>query len=169
MQDFVIVSEGLEEKFILRAKELGYDSLILLYKYSKGAKLPSFSSDFVKTGWFLDANVEKDFSGYEIVVALGTKFIRLPKGVSHVVMNEFEPEKDFIHQRRSGLNHVFLNDFKGKVLFAFSSLQNLNLERQSQIIGRFMQNVNLTSNWSVVSLASDVSEMRDYFDVKAFS
>jgi hypothetical protein len=165
MKDFVLVQKGLEEEFIARSKELGWEGVVLLYKYAKKEVLPKFEG--VETGWFLDSEVSNDFSGV-VVVALGTKFSRLPKGVTHVVGNEFEGEKDFIHQRRSGLNHVFLNEFKGKVLFSFSGLQNAEHSFRASVVGRMMQNSCLTE-FSVVSLASSVSQMRALGDVKAFS
>lgn len=173
MQDFVIVEKGSEGLIRAKSKELGWDSVVLLYKYDGKIKSGSLKED---EGIFLDKKIEKDFSSFKIVVALGTSFERLPRGVTHVVMNEFEVEKDFIHQRRSGLNHVFLNEFKGSVLFAFSPLLKLDgvqgsersLARQGQVIGRMMQNFKLCSG-QVVSLASNEFEMRDVGDVKAFS
>jgi len=167
MKDFVLVQKGSEEEFIARSKELGWEGVVLLYKYVKKEVLPKI--ECVETGWFLDSEVSTDFSGVPIVVALGTKFTRLPKGVTHVVGNEFEGEKDFIHQRRSGLNHVFLNEFKGKVLFSFAALQaEFSKPTTGQFIGRMMQNSCLTE-FSVVSLASSVESMRALGDVKAFS
>jgi len=164
MEDFVIVSKDNEREFISKAKELGWTSIVLLYKYEKGIKLKKFSEDFVKTGIYLDSDTKSDFSSFEIVVALGTKFSSLPRGVTHVVMNEFEVEKDFIHQRRGGLNHVFLNEFKGKILFAFSELQD-NV-KQDIILGRMMQNLTIC-NGDFVSLADDANKMRFVGDVSA--
>lgn len=190
MQEFVIAN-GNERELILRAKELGWDSIVLLFSYKKGIVLPKFSEENVKVGIFLDKKVNGDFSGYGVVVALGTSFDVLSKGVTHVVMNEFEVEKDFIHQRRSGLNHVFLKDFKGEVLFAYAPVQSFGREwgagrqgaagqnadylvsRQSQVIGRMMQNIKLCRKfkveYSMCSFGSDVSCLRDVGDVKAFS
>jgi RNase P/RNase MRP subunit p30 len=168
MQEFVIVNEN-EKELISRALELGWDSIVLLYKYSKDLVLPKISSDFVKVGVFLDKEIlNKDFSGFEFVVALGTRFSKLPKGVTHVIFNEFEDEKDFIHQRRSGLNHVFLKDYKGKILIGY----NIHPNRQTAVIGRMMQNVKLCKKFkveiSLCSLTSGSINLRHVGDVNAF-
>lgn len=171
MRDFVLISKDQKEKFKEEAVKLGLD-LVFLYKYD-GQKVKDLSSD---EGIFLEKEVHKDFSEFNIVVALGTSFNKLPKGVTHVVMNEFEKEKDFVHQRRSGLNHVFLNEFKGEILFAFAGLQESvvssqrsAISRQGQVIGRMMQNAKLCSDWKLVSFASDTFSLRHSGDVKAFS
>lgn len=168
MQDFVLIERESKELIRAKSKELGWDSVILLFKYDGKIKSSDLSSD---EGIFLEKEIHKDFSGFNIVVALGTSFSRLPKGVTHVVMNEFEKEKDFVHQRRSGLNHVFLNEFKGEILFAFAGLQDsvVSSQRSAQVIGRMMQNVKLCSDWKLVSFASDVFSLRHSGDVKAFS
>ena len=96
------------------------------------------------------------------------------RGVNYVYDNELEREKDFIHQRRSGLNHVLIKQFLEKnieVLFSYSNLINASNKRKSQILGRIMQNIKLCNKhkvkYSFVCLGNESILLRSPQDVAA--
>lgn len=168
MRDFVYVQEGQEEAFVERALLLGYDELVFVYE--KQPKKP-FLTEKIKICPLIKN--KKTNEGYFV---LGTSLTTLPKSTTHLVANEFETEKDFVHQRRSGLNHVVLKSCQEKnvvVLFAFAPLQSMNSLEQSTILGRMKQNALLCKKYKVplalTSLATTPQEMRHAKDVQALS
>lgn len=166
MKDVVYVEEGKETPFIEAAIALGYSELVLVYRRSI-KKCPVHEGIILRS-----ALVDK--KGNDEYIALGTSLSVIPKGVTYLLDNEFDEEKDFVHQRRSGLNHIQLKECKKKgivVLFNLSKLRKQAPKRVSTIIGRMKQNVLLAKKYGVecalVSMASDVGEMRHAKDVDA--
>ncbi|MFP4522969.1 MAG: hypothetical protein ACLFNM_00275 [Candidatus Woesearchaeota archaeon] len=149
MKEFVFVSAGQEDTFIARALTLGITQLVLVYSLVDVKKrsledLHSFQSEDLQVffGVVLDKprQVPKQFT---IKIGLGTKMSSLFGGLTHIYFNEGEIEKDFIHQRRSGLNHIFLAECKNKricVITSYVELQTASLQRKAQLLGRMSQN-----------------------------
>lgn len=184
MGEFVFVNFGDEKKFIERAIELGHKELNLVYNISESSKL---NSEFIKSlkdssvlslNFILDSKEQKNtkkpfFDGF---LQLGTSSERLFSGVNFVYNNETEAQKDFIHQRRSGLNHVLLKEMAEKnigVIFSYSELQNSNSRGKALILGRIKQNIKLCRKYGVncefACLSGNVSSMRNILDVAALS
>ena len=172
MREYVLVKKGEEMSFIKRAEELEISELVLIYDGSSvigGRGL----------GWMQELQDETSVKlikgtigmkkyDCEVVLSLGTIFNGYFPGMTHVGELEELEKKDGLHQRRSGLNHVILAQFKEKnvgVLFSYSLVQ------QSDVLGRMMQNVMLCKKAGVsvelVSLARDPMQMRHPRDVAA--
>lgn len=163
MREYVLVQEGQEASFIARAEELGVEELVLLYE-----KPPQKEVADKKSLKILSGLVGTKKSSANIQIVLGTSFNGWFSGLTHVGELELIERKDSLHQRRSGLNHVLLAEFKKKnvcVLFSYSLLQKRNL------IGRMMQNVMLCKKAEVktelVSLARKPEDIRHPRDVAA--
>lgn len=166
MRDIVQVQEGNEKPFIERAIALKYDEITLIYT-RKPRNEVSDSRILLKTGL-----IEK--KGFGENISLGTSLTNISKGTTMLVNNEFDQEKDFVHQRRSGLNHVWIKECKKQnitVLFNFSKLQKQPLERVSVVMGRMMQNAKLCKkygvNFELVSFTDSIISMRHSKDVAA--
>ncbi|MCA9477620.1 MAG: hypothetical protein KC535_00550 [Nanoarchaeota archaeon] len=166
MRDFVYVDEGKEAPFLDQAKTFGYEELILIYK-----KKPKQTPKDEKLS-LLTALVNQ--KGNDLHIVLGTSLTQVPKNAHFLVDNEFDEEKDFVHQRRSGLNHVMLKECKQKgviILFNLSKLRKQPEERISLILGRMKQNAQLCKKYGVpfelVSLADEASAMRHAKDISA--
>ncbi len=183
MGDFVIVKIGQETKFIEFAVNLGYKALNLLYSTKEVTKLSSDYLKKLKNDSNLDLKVYAFFDSgknpkkgfFDGVVELCTMKKVVSKTSTHVVGVEYTDEKDGLHQRRSGLNHVILADFKKRgvvVLFDYGSLRNLSEKKKATILGRMRQNISLCKKnkieYSFVSLAKEILEMKDKKDVKVF-
>lgn len=167
MEEWVLVEEGSEEHFVKKAVLFGYSTLCLVYT-KKPKKL--YLSENILLRTYLKSHPSKD--GY---LELGTSLKQLSKKITHLILNEFDSENDFVHQRRSGINHVFMKQCKDQnttLLLAYAPLQELSVEEQAKIIGRMKQNVMLAKKYGVtyelVSYANDCRYMRSTRDVAAF-
>lgn len=168
MRDIVYVSEGSEGQFVERAVALGYEELTCIY--TKRPK-KAYSSDLIKiTSGLVNQK------GYGDNLVLGTSLSKISKDTTLLVDNEFDTEKDFVHQRRSGLNHVQMKVCKQygvTLLFDCASLRKLSQEKMTVIIGRMKQNAKLAKKYGVpfevVSCAHETHEMRHAKDVAAFT
>ena len=177
MKDFVFVKLGQEQKFIDEALLLGFNELVLVYTLSDAKKLSStlqkklFSKEIkVSFGVVVEKNIVLE--GFDYYLANGAKTSQLFKCLTHVFNNEAEDEKDFIHQRRSGLNHVILAEMAKKGVNVLAGLNMLSGLNESIIIGRMKQNFKLCKkknvDYSVVSFAEDIIGMRHSKDLKSF-
>lgn len=163
------------------ASNLGFSELYLVYFGNDKTKITSkYKEELQKTTklnlkYLLlfegEKNVKKGV--FDGVVELGTSNNSLSRAVNYTYGNEYADEKDAIHQRRSGLNHVILADFKKKgvtVIFDYGSLRSLNSTRQSKILGRMTQNLILCKkmkvNYLFGSMAKSPIEMRAEKDVR---
>ncbi len=84
-------------------------------------------------------------------------------------------ERDFIHQRNSGLNQVhakIAHDKEKIIAFNFSTILNSTPERRALILGRMRQNVKLCRKYKVKmfigTFASNPYELRGEYELKAF-
>lgn len=183
MREFVLTQFGQEEKILQKAKELDYKDLVLVYNISESNNLTSemikkLKNSFdgeLKFGLVVVERKNLKNPLFDVFLQLGTSKETVFRGINYVYNNEFEEQKDFIHQRRSGLNHVILTDFAKKgieVLFSYSELQKANSKKKALFLGRIMQNIKLCEkygvNYSFASLG-DISSMRSYYDVQALN
>ncbi len=177
MKDFVFVKLGQEQEFIDEALLLGFDELVLVYTLSDAKKLnlnlqkKLFSKEIkVSFGVVVEKNIS--IEGFDYYLANGAKISQLFKCLTHVFNNEVEEEKDFIHQRRSGLNHVVLAECAKKGISVLTGINMMNGKNDSIIIGRMKQNSDLCKKknveYSVVSLADNTLFMRHSKDLKSF-
>jgi hypothetical protein len=167
MREIVYVTQENQDRFIEKAISLGYEEITLIYE-KKPQNIPTHSQIKIKTGL-----IEK--KGFDEILLLGTSISALPKKATLLVNNEFDTEKDFVHQRRSGLNHVFIKECKKKnitLLLNISKLRSLPLEKQGIILGRMKQNAKLARKYGVsfevVSMARNVEEIRSRGDMQRF-
>lgn len=84
-------------------------------------------------------------------------------------------ERDFIHQRNSGLNHILakIAHDKEKIIgFNFSTILNASSEKRALLLGRMRQNVKLCRKYNVKmfigSFASEPFELRGKYELKSF-
>ncbi len=88
---------------------------------------------------------------------------------------ENKDERDFIHQRNSGLNQILakIAHDKGKIIaFSFSTILNASSEKRALLLGRMRQNVKLCRKYKVkmflASFASEPFKLRGTYELKAF-
>ena len=178
MKEFVFIKPGQEEIFIAKALDLAISELVFVYDYKD---MPSRSiSDlhsFQKEGLrvFFGVLVDKKYQippHFTIQLILGTKSTSLFSGITHIYFNEGEPEKDFIHQRRSGFNHVFMQECVDKeiqILTSYVALQEASDSRRAQLLGRMTQNKMLAQkkgvSYTLVSGATSSDQLRNPKDV----
>ncbi|MGM5479957.1 MAG: hypothetical protein ACQESC_00690 [Nanobdellota archaeon] len=178
-RDIVIAQPGEETAFIETAKRLGFDELLLLYEETSGrqAQHVTDSALTIKKGVILHSTrVSPWMKSFDEIALLGTRNTTIPKGITLLINNEFEPEKDFMHQRRSGLNHVVLSTCHEKgisVIVGVTDVFKNDMNRQAVLLGRIRQNNVLARRknvfYSVVSLARSPEKMRSSHDMKAFN
>jgi hypothetical protein len=89
---------------------------------------------------------------------------------------ENRDERDFIHQRNSGLNQILakIAHDKNKIIaFNFSTILNSEPEKRAQILGRMKQNVKLCRKYKVKmfvgTFANNPYELRGKYELKAFA
>lgn len=183
MKEFVHTKLQEEVPFIEKVQRLGWKKLTLLYSSSDYKKLTPFYRDELQKNTSLEL-----FFGVIIVslkenclinkgdfkIVLGTSFDVVFKDITHVYNNELEEQKDGLHQRRSGLNHVILKEMKKKkvsVLVSYAQLQETTGLKRNTILGRIQQNILLCRKENVkislVSLATNQNQLRHQKDVKA--
>jgi len=172
MIDVVIPNKN-ENEFIEIAQKLGYEKLIFLYTSDKN--IPQIKTDKIKIS-------------FGILTAKGGKakyltFMQSADKDQQIIENnppnavfgfEAKSEKDYLHQRASGLNNVICTFAqKNKVIIAFSFAQILKSykTKRAQIFGRFMQNIRLCRKYQVktaiASFATQPFEMRSPNDMQA--
>ncbi|MFW5865542.1 MAG: hypothetical protein ACOCU6_00430 [Nanoarchaeota archaeon] len=181
-EDIVIIHPGKEQEFVEEAKRLGWTGLLILYEENDAKKILQSSENtlqvdgmVVKTGVLLASQkVPVWTERFSEVAVLGTMISQIPKGVTLLCDNEYEKEKDYTHQRRSGVSHVTLAECRQKgvrLVAGISRLQDSSQGRQSQVFGRMKQNKKLARKknveYHVVSLAREPKRMRSRVDVRA--
>lgn len=165
MIDAVIPNNN-EKEFVEIADKLGYGKIIFLYANEKN--IPHITSDKIKI-IFGVINI-KGGKGKHLT------FMQSGENDQHIIEHnppnavfgfEAKAEKDYLHQRASGLNNVICTFAqKNKVVIAFSFnqiLKNFRTKR-AQVFGRMMQNIKLCRKHKVTmciaSFAKDPFEMR---------
>ena len=179
MKDIVKAKPGLEAEFLKTAEKLGFTKIILSYNHEDAKKITQESQENIKK----QTKIEVEFAiegekpkpkHFEQKILLGTKTKRLSKDATILLNNESEEEKDFTHQRRSGLNHVILEEAKQKEIEIYAGLNQVlgrkNWE-QTRILGRMKQNLKLTKkkkiNYEIISYAGKPENMRKAKDIES--
>jgi len=170
----IIFPKNNENEFIEAASELGIKDLIFVYSLKDFKKSNKF-----KTGIIVNSikEAEKAFRLSDFIIAKSNEEIDrryLEKSKIKLVFDfETSPKEDFLHSRRSGLNHVMTRIAKSKdkiIGFSFSSV--LNSLNQSKVMGRMMQNIKLCRKAKckvfIGSFANFPLELRSRHDLKAF-
>lgn len=182
MRDFVTVKIGEETSFIKSAKTLGYDELVLCYSkseeknFTKEHKKRLVENSNLKL-YFALYCVEKSISAknplFEMLIGLGTILNNSFSGLTHILNNEFDKEKDAIHQRRSGLNHTILATCKEKnieILVSLKDFNKLSVDEKAIVFGRMKQNAKSCKqakvNYFLVSMADKLDDMRSAKDIQ---
>ena len=184
MGEFVLVNFNEEFQFISKANDLGWDTLTLVYSpvdykkitQSHRENLQKNSDATLFFGVCLHTPTQKIvIEQDDVKIGLGTSFDVVRNDLDYLYDNELEEQKDGIHQRRSGLNHVILKECKRKnvkVLFSYASLQRLPTLKRNIVLGRMQQNVILCKKEhveiNVVSFALSPVDLRHKKDVDTF-
>jgi RNase P/RNase MRP subunit p30 len=175
----IVFPKGNEPLFVEMASKLGYTSLCFVYdiKSFPAGKL-KYDID-VKYGVLCS---EKDvFKAKKLSDAV---FVKAPENARHLVESnknisvfdfEYNLQKDFLHQKRSGLNHILCSlclKNNIKICFSFNSLLKTEVGFRDVILGRIEANIRLCRKYknSVVfgSFASSPYEMRAFKDLSCF-
>lgn len=164
-----------EKECIAEAIQKGYKKVILIYNINKKLNKELFD----KKTTYLDSNIEimraldvknakeTKINGFEYYFQLGTMKKGFLPGITHVYDNEREESKDFIHQRRGGLNHILLRECKAKNITVVFNMARVN----PKVMGRLQQNIKLTRkigvNMSPAYFTSDSNRLPAKKDVEA--
>lgn len=179
MKEFVFVRIGQEKEFIAKALDLGISQLVFVYSLADAKKrslsdLHSFQSENLEVFFGVVLDKPRQLPSHiTIKIGLGTKMSSLFSGLTHLYFNEGEDEKDFIHQRRGGLNHVLLAECKIKkisILTSYTELEQATTQRKAQLLGRMSQNKMLCTkkgvDYSLISGATSPQQLRKPSDTE---
>lgn len=140
------------EKSFLKISELLYKEIEFAYKQKENYKLRNMIIS--------DRGERKNFESNKIKMFFDLENLQ---------------ERDFIHQRNSGLNHILakIAHDKDKIIgFNFSTILNAPPEKKALILGRMRQNVKLCRKYKVKmflgSFASEPFELRSNYELRAF-
>ncbi len=179
---YLFASIGHETPLLEKAEELGYTKAFLIYSFNSKSELNSnYRKKIENTSkililWGIDCKTQKEAKakGFDGMFQLGTRNKEIFSGVTHLYNNEYEEEKDFIHQRRSGLNHILLADCARKdivVLGNSAGLFELSSKKRARVLGRLQQNQKLARKagvtFEIVHMASTALELRSSEDIRA--
>ncbi len=182
MRDYVFATIETVNELLKKSQDLGFSEVVLLAEPKKAVALQEKREEIIKDVKIIvlfgiiaqnKAQIPKKYV-FDVVAKLGTSEKTVFEGLDYVIDVEFDNEKDYVHQRRSGLNHVLLTEYKKKkisLLFGFASLQTQVLARQAQVLGRVMQNIQLCKkqniSYELCSLATLPKQLRHPKDVLA--
>jgi len=162
-----------EKEFIEMAELLGYDGLVFVY--SNKADFFQGRTDLKIHNALLcdEKRVQKDCLCF-VKNPEDARLVFEKSGVFCVFDLELQ-QKDFMHQRGSGFNHIMarLSASKGINLgFSFSSILNSPSIQQAMLMGRLKQNIKLCRKYKVktiiASFAKSPFEMRSPHDLINF-
>jgi RNase P/RNase MRP subunit p30 len=178
MIDIVFPSKN-EQEFFDIAKKLGYAGLVLVYKSVAEAKnCPKTAGLQIKTAVLAEPKKAFDLRSKSILTFVKSSEqdrAVLERGSADALFGaETTQQKDYMHQRGSGLNHVMCELAQKKnvaIGFSFSSILEAKESQRSRIIGRMMQNIMLCRKYKVKtiigSFAKDPWQMRSGHDLQA--
>lgn len=176
----IVFPNGNEHEFFGMAQKLGYKGLICVYPSIHAAEsIPQYPKNLdVRT-----AVLAEPKRAFQIKVSGIRTFVHcsdqdrsvLDRGAAHVLYNaEGVQQKDYMHQRGSGLNQVMCALAKKNNIaigFSFSSILATIGSKRAQLIGRMMQNIMLCRKYQVKTLigsfATDPWMMRSPHDLQA--
>lgn len=184
MKDYVRATAKNALEFIQKATSLGFNELVLLAEPKEAVKICALREELAKNAKIKlyfgvlaqnKAQIPKKCS-FDVIAKLGTSEQSVFSGLTTIMGVETSTEKDFVHQRRSGVNHVLLKQYNQhgiELVASYASLQQLTLARRAQVFGRIMQNAKLCKkhavSYTLYSLASKPEEMRHPKDVCALA
>ncbi|MBL7050540.1 hypothetical protein ISS04_00065 [Candidatus Woesearchaeota archaeon] len=177
-----------ETKFIHQASLLGYNGLCLTYSLKemiskeKLKELKTQSKISIHTAAIIDKQSQlqkaKTSSDIVIVRSKDDAFDRnlLERGKIDLIFDlENSPRSDFIHQRNSGLNHIFCRLATKKAIVigtSFSNIFNKFPFERAQVMGRMKQNIRLCKKYNTktifASFAKKPTELRSPTDLQSF-
>ncbi len=140
-----------EKKFLRLAEKLNI-KLKFAYRYKENFKLDNIIIS--------DKGTRKNFESGNIKMFFNLENLQ---------------ERDFIHQRNSGLNHILAkiaHDKNKIVAFNFSTISNAKPEKRALLLGRMRQNVKLCRKYKVkmflASFAAEPYELKSNYELRAF-
>ncbi|MCK4521727.1 MAG: hypothetical protein KAU20_04070 [Nanoarchaeota archaeon] len=156
-----------EEEFIKVAEKLGCKKLCFVYDLNKykDVKRRKFNTKLrLEYGILTDEkNIKKakKLSNYVLVKASDNNRHIIEKNRNIILFGlETDQKRDFIHQRRSGLNHILCNLANKnniKIGFSFGLLLNSDELSRAKMIGRAIQNIRLCKKYKVDIIISSFS------------
>lgn len=171
MMDIAIPKNN-EAEFIEIASKLGIKKLYFLYDFDnyneeniqKKLNLINKNID-IGTGFIVNQkNLNKAFKESRLLVVKSSdrdRFFIETQKIGIIYGFEEVYQKDYLHQRMSGLNHTLCNlANKNNVAigFAYSSLFSKSSKLTSLIMGRMMQNIVLCQKYKVKTVIGSFSE-----------
>ncbi len=184
MMDIALPKDN-EDEFISIAPRLGINKLLFLYPFdkfqNKKSKIFDFDFDFdfnVEIGCIAshkNINEASKHSGFLAVKSSDKdRFFIESKKVRMIYGLEESYARDYLHQRKSGLNHIMceLARKNGVTIgFSYGSLLEKDTAASSLLMGRMMQNIALCQKYNVRTMIGSFSEnpfgMRAPHDVKS--
>ncbi|MBT7903460.1 hypothetical protein HN587_06375 [Candidatus Woesearchaeota archaeon] len=176
MIDFV-KPNGNEQELILFAEKLGYQSLCLVY--DKFEDISKFSSKIeLKLGVVVDKSKKIKGVDYIIYQSQNPDIDRvvIERGeIDFIIGLEDTRNKDFMHNRASGVNQVIsklLLEKKVKLLVNFGLILGSKGYIRSLYLGRIKQNLKFCNKYGfevrIASFAKQSYQMRDYSSLVNF-
>jgi len=153
MKDFFIPN-GNEEQLAARARDLGIDDFIFLYRPEDYKKNPHNNVGIIIDNPTL-SNVRRAKGISNTVVILANDSLRgIIESVPGIYVYGLEmgERKDMLHYRNSGLNHILLSIAKSKnirFIFNFSQYLTLSNAKKAIVLGRLKQNLVLFRKFKV--------------------
>ena len=175
----IVFPKDNEKKFIKIAEKLGYFALCFVYINSKFNK-SKFENLKKQTNIKLYSTLltEKPTKNFDLIISESRNEIKDRKKLEQkkfdLLFNfENQAKSDFIHQRNSGLNHIFCKLAKKTAIgISFSNLMTLKPFERARAIGRIEQNLMLCRKYKVktifASFAKNPKDMRSPLDLRAF-
>ena len=173
----IVFPKDNEKEFIKVAKTLGYTALCFVYTSSKfNKKIEKLKKENFEI--YSGILSEKFQKGFDLVISESKNEIKDRKNLEQkkfdIIFNfENQSKSDFIHQRNSGMNHIFCKLAKKTAIgISFSNLISLNSFQRARAIGRIQQNLKLCRKYNVktifASFAKHPKDMRSPLDLRAF-
>jgi len=180
----VVLPKKNEKDFVTMAKKLDYSTLIFLYKNLDN--VTPFTCKYIKiqSALLIDSdkkseiiklvNKAKSQNWLAFVYAktpLLNRFIIEKSKADALVNVEYNPRKDHLHFRKSGLDQVICKMAAKKDKMFLTSLAQLKSTNLSKVLGRIKQNVTFCNKYKVayhiVTFAEKPFDMKSSHDMKS--
>ncbi len=165
----IVQPKNNENAFIEMAKKLGYDGLVFLYGELKCVRKIADSKIKIFTAIYSDKIPRKTL----LNVSNSDNRKLVEKGKIDILFNqETYHQKDSMHFRYSGLNHISAKMMANNdIIYAISLSTILNSKERPKLLGKIMQNIRLCQKFkakvSIFSFAKSPYEMRSPKDLVA--
>jgi len=163
-----------EKRFVETALKLGFDKIAFVYNDIKDVKgIQSKDIDIFYGILSNNSNkINKVKNKVDFIIS-DSNNKQLFRKIDLIFNLENQTNRDFMHQRNSGLNHVLAKELKQRTgLLGLSFNLILNSKNKIAIIGRIAQNIRLCQKYKVGmiigSFAQNPEEMRGPEDLIAF-